>query len=101
MSLGPIARDLGLISKAEFLLSSGSIAVNLNLYGCSYASKPVFLTMLVSNTSLSTFSRSLLSYIFQSTCIALIPVFLSLNVLVIDYEFTTSAGIGNVGGVVL
>jgi hypothetical protein len=67
MSLGPIARDLGLISKAEFLLSSGSIAVNLNLYGYSYASKPVFLTMLVSNTSLSTFSRSLLSYIFQST----------------------------------
>jgi hypothetical protein len=57
--------------------------------------------MLVSNTSLSTFSRSLLSYIFQSTYIALIPVFFSLNVFVIDYEFTTRAGIGSVGGVVL
>jgi hypothetical protein len=101
ISLGPRTEFLGAISKADPLLSSGSIAEKLNLYGFSCESKPKFLTTLVSNMSLSVCSRSFLSKIFQSTYIPLIPVFFNLNCLVMGCELVTTQGIGRVGGVVL
>ena len=93
--------SFGRISKADSVLSSGSIASKLNLYGLSFRSKEKFLTMSMLKMSVSFLIKSFVSKIFQSIKTLLIPVFLILNVLVSGYELITIVGMGKVGGTVL
>jgi hypothetical protein len=89
---------LGSISKTELTLSLGSKNEKSNLKGLSDLSRPSLGATLMSNMSLSLFSKSSLSKTCQFKSTDLIPVFYILISLVTGSVLTIVVGRGRIGG---